>query len=388
MNLPLSRQLSSSDMATYRTIRLQAVIFQPYLASAIFALLPVSSNGLGTFAIDCFGRVYLDPERFSAWSIEQSASVLIHEVHHLLRRHFERADAAKVPDHLRDVWNLAGDLAINDDLMAQGLPLPPLFVPANFGFFNGLSEESYFVKLQKMDGVEAACRCGSGSGGSASDELEDSSYDTLGPADLARIRREVLARMQGGLSGPQGLRTALMTKPPSAPWQTLLRRLLQPKASRSGERREVWQRPNRRHDEAFLLPGIHRRGANIGIVFDTSASMDQHLLNRAASEISGILRSARVKAITLVSCDAEASVPTSISPTTILSLTGGGGTDLTFGIDALSQLADPPSVIIVLTDGWTPWPNEAPQHCQLICAIFDPSAPLPTGRGIEALYVK
>ena len=122
-------------------------------------------------------------------------------------------------------------------------------------------------------------------------------------------------------------------------------------------------------------------------MFDTSASMDQRLLNQAASEVAGILRSARIRTLTLVSCDAEASLPVSLTPTSTISLLGGGGTDLTVGIEALSSLSDPPTVIIVLTDGWTPWPAAAPKGSRLICGVFDRDARLPTGRDIEALYI-
>lgn len=385
--LPPSRQLTPLEAEHFRKFRLQAVIYQPYLAGALFSLIPVRSPELGTFAIDRYGRVYLDPEQFNEWTVQECAAVLIHEVHHLLRRHAERADDLKVPNHLQDQWNIAADLAINDDLVAQDLPLPDPLLPTHFEFPDGKSEELYFNELQKLDDPNSRCACGSGSGGAAHDELDEAAADSLGPTDLARIRADVLDKMRRSAKGSPNLRTALMSRPPAAPWQNLLRRLLRPKLSVSGDRRSTWDRPNRRHDSTFLFPGSNRRAANVGIVFDTSASMSQDLLNRAASEVAGILRSARIRTLTLVSCDEEASIPAAIAPTSTLSLVGGGGTDLTFGIHALANLAEPPSVIIVLTDGWTPWPEVAPKDIRLVCAIFDPNARLPTGRGIEALYV-
>ncbi len=387
MRLPPGRQLAPDDAAIYRKMRLQAIIFQPYLASAVFSLIAVRSDGLGTFAIDRFGRVYLDPAQFSKWSIEQCAGVLIHEVHHLLRRHSERGESLQVPRHLQVNWNIAADLAINDDLIAQNLPLPSPLLPEHFNLARGKSEEYYYQELFNLEDRGMPCRCGSGAGGAGSDELDEAAADALGPADLVRIRHDVLSRLRRSSLGAHSLRTALMVTPPKAPWQTLLRRLLVPSVSKSGQRRHSWDRPNRRNDASFLFPGAHRRGANVGIVFDTSASMDQRLLNQAASEVAGILRSARIRTLTLVSCDAEASLPVSLTPTSTISLLGGGGTDLTVGIEALSSLSDPPTVIIVLTDGWTPWPAAAPKGSRLICGVFDRDARLPTGRDIEALYI-
>jgi predicted metal-dependent peptidase len=217
--------------------------------------------------------------------------------------------------------------------------------------------------------------------------LGEDAAATLGPADLARIRADVLNRLQRSGAASHGLRTALMGNTPKAPWQALLRRLLRPKLSNSVSKQHTWNRANRRNEKTFVLPGINRRGAHVGIVFDTSASMDQDLLNRAAAELSGILRAARIRTVTLVSCDDEATVPLALAPTSTISLLGGGATDLTVGIDALMALSSPPPVIVVLTDGFTPWPEAAPTGTQLICGVFDRQAPLPSGHGIEALYI-
>jgi Putative metallopeptidase domain len=73
--------------------------------------------------------------------------VLVHEAGHLVRAHAERADALGADvDHER--WNLAADLAINDDLLAAGVPLPAGAVtPAAFGLAEGGIEEVYYAAL-------------------------------------------------------------------------------------------------------------------------------------------------------------------------------------------------------------------------------------------------
>jgi hypothetical protein len=83
-------------------------------------------------------------------TVEENATLLIHEVGHLLRDHEARKRAAGITDHRR--WNTAGDCEINDDLHAEGLPLPgdpPL--PAKYGLESGATAETYYRELPGPD---------------------------------------------------------------------------------------------------------------------------------------------------------------------------------------------------------------------------------------------
>lgn len=92
---------------------------QSYLSTALFALIPVNSPGLKTFAVDASWRVYLDFETAAVWGDQNAAGVLLHEVHHVLRRHNARALSAGVRPDEHELWNIACDAAINDDLRPQ-----------------------------------------------------------------------------------------------------------------------------------------------------------------------------------------------------------------------------------------------------------------------------
>jgi predicted metal-dependent peptidase len=60
-------------------------------------------------------------------------------------------------------------------------------------------------------------------------------------------------------------------------------------------------------------------------------------------------------------------------------LVGGGGTDMRVGIDAALKLRPRPHVIIVLTDGYTPWPSSPPRDVKVIAGIIDnPNADAPS----------
>ena len=126
--------------------RVRAAHQRSYFAPALFSLVPVETDLIGSMAVDSHWRLYYNDAWVATHTVEQNASLLIHEVSHLLRDHEARKQAAGFADHRR--WNTAGDCEINDDLHAEGLPLPgdpPL--PGKYGLQNGNNAESYYQQL-------------------------------------------------------------------------------------------------------------------------------------------------------------------------------------------------------------------------------------------------
>ena len=81
-------------------------------------------------------------------TVDENAALLIHEVGHLLRDHEARKKAAAARS--AQLWNTAADCEINDDLAAEGLPLPgdpPQ--PGKFGLPTGETAELYYKELSK-----------------------------------------------------------------------------------------------------------------------------------------------------------------------------------------------------------------------------------------------
>jgi predicted metal-dependent peptidase len=66
---------------------------------------------------------------------------------------------------------------------------------------------------------------------------------------------------------------------------------------------------------------------------------------------------------------------------------GGGTTDLRVGISCAAELVPSPDVIVVLTDGETPWPHRAPGRTRLVAAVLSDRSPLPSGPGITAIRI-
>ena len=124
---------------------------RPYLALALYALTPIKRIGLKTMAVDSKYRLYYDPIVLVNWNVKEVAAVLIHEVSHILRKHSIRGQKINANSEL---WNIANDAEINDDLLAEGLELPgnPI-TPASLkvGLGNGhLAEEYYFALLKQQ----------------------------------------------------------------------------------------------------------------------------------------------------------------------------------------------------------------------------------------------
>lgn len=392
--------LAAADRELFVAARLRAARLQPYLASALFALVPVPAPGYGTFGVDRWWRVYLDMDRAREWGVPATAAVLLHEAHHLVRDHHRRADRLGVaPDDAR-LWNLGGDAAINDDLVADELPLPDPVLPHHLDLApNGL-EERYFEQLVQSKPPDPDHSCGSGAGGPRlpvehDEEPEESGRDGVDELDAEAVRRAVahdVVRVadSGGSVSPGLARWARDLLDPQVPWRHLLRSVLGRSISEITTRTHPdWNRPDRRADMRpdVLHPGRGHRRLDLAVVIDTSASMDQRLLDAVATEINGLLRRSGVREITAITCDAQAARPQRVRRLGDLRLAGGGGTDLRVGIAAAAALRPRPSVIVVLTDGLTPWPDAAPARTALVAVVIGPDAPLPPGRGITAIRI-
>src|SRR5215510_4945395 len=126
--------------------RVRASYQRAYFAPALFNLIPVRTDQIASMAVDSRWRLYYNDEWVAHHSVEENAAVLIHEVSHLLREHEARKQAAAVKDIT--LWNTATDCEINDDLTAEGLPLPddpPR--PDKLGLVNGENAETYYRQL-------------------------------------------------------------------------------------------------------------------------------------------------------------------------------------------------------------------------------------------------
>jgi predicted metal-dependent peptidase len=384
----------------FQAARVRAAHQRSYFAPALFNLVPVETELIGSMAVDVHWRVYYNPGWLSSHSVEENASLLIHEVSHLLRDHDARRKAAGHNDHRR--WNTAADCEINDDLHAEGLPLPgdpPL--PAKFGFESGNSAEIYYNRLPHSPreapdtSRSSTADCGSGAhGGRRFWEVpaDDGSDDAIPGVDRLKaelVRREVARQIdQKSLFSSDvsqaWRRWARETLAPTVDYMATIRHVVRRalRDSTLGRYDRTYRRPHRRQAAYgdFILASFHQPRPRPGFLIDTSSSMEDSQLARAVAELSGLTRQLGYGADVVVACcDTAVHHVRSVFRASDVELYGGGGTDISVGIQAfVNRTHDPIDLLVIVTDCRTPWPP-MPPHFPVITIRVGDGPPPPWG---------
>jgi predicted metal-dependent peptidase len=107
------------------------------------------------------------------------------------------------------------------------------------------------------------------------------------------------------------------------------------------------------------------------VVIDTSGSVSDAELGSALLEVAAISRAVggRRDLVTVVPCDAAARIAHPLCRAEGIPLLGGGGTDLRTGFATALRTQPRPDVVVVLTDGQTPWPESRPP-CRTVVGLF------------------
>jgi predicted metal-dependent peptidase len=403
---------TQDNIDAFQLARLWAVQKCPYFSEILYAVQPVFVEGLDTFAVDKHGRLYLDVDALTTtWNQEEAGSVLIHEVGHVLRSHGDRLTAPGI-DH--EIANVAMDMEINDDL--DFLPLPSPVHPRDADFPVGLLGEEYYNLLTEQSQSQSSSKmsngagspsemsdnpgspsgsgsepgdqgdggdrkqptCGSGAGGTplecelAASDTRAISLSELQQASLRiRVANNIQALPPGTVSGDWEEWSKQLVKP-TVNWKRVLRGRASRMVDHMTQHSEnTWNRPNSRSTsiKPFIFPGEIYNDTTVAIVLDTSASMDSdHALDSALSELQGLFKQREVKT-SVVCCDAEVSQVRNISSLSELGQRRSGGTDMRVGIDMALDLHPKPSMVVVLTDGGTLWPDTKITTPILACLV-------------------
>jgi len=149
-------------------------------------------------------------------------------------------------------------------------------------------------------------------------------------------------------------------------------------ADTSGRSDYTYRRPSRRAAAVrdVILPALRRPVPNVAVVCDTSGSMTDDLLARVLAEVDGILRAMGLRAdgVPVLACDAAVHTVRRVRHAGQVELVGGGGTNMGAGIAAAVAGKPRPHVVVVLTDGYTPWPRTGPKGTKVIVGLLGPDA--------------
>ncbi|WP_019927819.1 DUF2201 family putative metallopeptidase [Nocardia sp. BMG111209] len=376
---------SPLDIEKFGAARLLAARARPYLATALYALHPVESHRVPTMGVDRYWRCYLSPEFVNARPVEELASILVHEVSHLLRDHHGRSDRFAHAHNLsgpaeRLRMNIAADAEINDDAFGDGLIEPEGAVtPATLGLRAGELMEDYLrqFRLGRHTQDAAWLDCGSGADGADRDwDLGPDGADGLTEQDRDAVRFLVAQGINSSPgNAPRGWRRwAEEALHPPQPWRELLRAAVHAAAAAPGAGDDyTYGRPARRSAAlpGIVLPSRRHTPPKVTVVIDTSGSVSDTELGSALLETLAVTRAVggRRDLITVLSCDTAARIADPLCRADGIPLIGGGGTDLRTGFAKALRAQPRPDVIVVLTDGYTPWPPGRPP-CRTIVGLF------------------
>ncbi|WP_040837160.1 vWA domain-containing protein [Nocardia brevicatena] len=373
------------DLGKFFAARLHAARARPYLATALYALHIVESRRVPTMGVDRYWRCYVSPAFVDYTPVEELASVLVHEVSHLLRDHHGRSDRFAREHGLtgpaeRLRMNIAADAEINDDAFGDGLVRPEgAVLPSTLGLSGGELMEDYLrqFRLGRHTDDLSWLDCGSGADGlDRGWELGPDGADGLSEQERDAVRFRVAQGIIGRPGdAPQGWRRwAEEAFHPPQPWRELLGAAIRSATAAPGVGEDyTYGRPARRSAAlpGAVLPSLRRTPPRVGVIIDTSGSVSDAELGSALLEVAAISRAVggRRDLVTVLSCDAAARVVHPLCRAEGIPLVGGGGTDLRTGFAKALRSRPRPDVLVVLTDGQTPWPTGRP-GCRTVVGLF------------------
>ena len=385
----------------------------PYLSTLIFSLRIVETEDLPTLAVDAGWRMYYNPTFVLQQIPEVLATMVLHEALHCVSKHSARFEALGRENSSHEIWNLSGDANINQMLDDAKMPWGE-FDPvryeslAKYGVKGGMTTELTFFTMVKYFEDNPSKNpdhsdCGGVTGGSARGyEIPKSDMDNPSikndQQDVIRDRvaQDVIkhAREKGVGSVPgELLRWANELLNPQIDWKRELAGMMRSSlATVLGRKDYTYARPSRRqssmaiHDPEFILPSMRKPAPpTIAIIIDTSGSVQDKEITEFLSEVDGIASANGIaQGITVIPCDAqvgEIQKIRSISGIADIKLGGGGGTDLRVGIAAAESLKPQPKIVIVLTDGYTPWPESIDPHIEkliICCSVTESVSDAPS----------
>jgi hypothetical protein len=155
--------LSVETLQLFSAAKLWARVKAPYFGRLLSALVPcVAPDAIKTMGVTMGLRLFINDAFARSLTVELFGAVLLHEAGHVIRRHAVRCEAQGFDPEL---FNIAGDLAINDDIRAMGVALPACVIfPELYGLPRGLTAEDYYERLAKQGGKPKPQPGGQGQG--------------------------------------------------------------------------------------------------------------------------------------------------------------------------------------------------------------------------------
>ncbi len=391
----------------------------------------------GDIKLDPFGAPIMVEYESEPMTIEELEGVLVHEIEHLIRCHGERA----LEDHY--IWNIAGDMLINDDISTMSIGNRKLELPKGALYLaqatgdgykgQAVTEELYFWLLDKREqyrnqmqdlmkqagkgngqcqscggdgkekdgqGNETGKPCphcggtGKNPSNGSGDELFDAIYgskiddhsvmeesDGLAEQAIKEIIDTAKIRGWGNMSGNGVQKLEELCKGAKINWKTLLRKYLSAAVNSPGNIYENnWSKRNRR---GLPLPGVKKLSNKIVVGIDTSGSISDHEVQVFFTEIEKIVKD--VGQLVVLQWDTEIKdvwKEYKRGDYKKITIKGRGGTDVQNVYKWMVEEKMTSYPIVMFTDGWFDYSFDTKKVKTIWCVTNEEKCTVPGGKNI------
>lgn len=340
----------------------------------------------------------------------QALGVVIHELLHLVHLSHARFDRSRYPASAFELWNVAADVAINQDILRATVggkrpQLPPtdctLEVLRKRGYRGVAVHEPVMDFLmdtfcpERERGPRALKRASRDAVASLQpidqhvfleEESQDDEAQTLARHLVQTAVNRIPRTQWGRLSAHLVDRILESLRPPKVLWKNELRHLLQYELGGMVDPRRSWCRPGRRVGLPLKIGASER----IVVAVDTSGSVFTHeSFQEFLAEVDAVSVLASVR---LVLFDAEVLKEWDYRPGDFrrIARLGGGGTSVQCVFDYMKAKELRQSLVVFLTDGIFDYGYETHGVRRVLWAVLvrdderlDPSCGGKTGRTVH-----
>jgi predicted metal-dependent peptidase len=379
--------------------KVQLVMHYPFFGSLVLRRAIEITEKIPTAAVNKAGDLMFNPKFMDSLSIPELVFVLAHETMHVVYGHL-----ARLGNRNPEVWNIATDAVINEfliacdvgkfikggvrmegaetrtadavynELMAKLPPPPPPPPTQPDGDKDGDGGEGGAGK----DGQPAPDIPGVSGKVSVKDilpeeakgttEAEAKEAEAKGKMEIAEAAQA--ARMQGKMDGTlAGIIDKILES--KMPWHSILERYMVKKS----ERRQTWNRPNKRFlNSGFYLPRRQRMPSmgKVVVGIDTSGSITDREMSAFLGHMNRIMADCNPEELIVLY------VTNRVEHVEKVERGEGipkpkrrwcGGTDMCEVVRWIEKNEDDVDVCVIFTDGYTDYPKDAP--CDLLWVLTE-----------------
>jgi predicted metal-dependent peptidase len=355
---------------------------KPFFSDLLFFMKVKQEPRVSTFGVDIQGTLYYNPECSKGLTDDEVKGVLIHEVLHLALLHTQRGlnkrlNKGKLPPH--EIWNLAIDCQANLITTQNGMVLPNWIgcVPRGNAVelrsktkviyrveeVDKKTAEDIYIELYNNLPKEYVEYC---EGDFWIPSLDEHFYEGTekeaekSEREWKQIAMNALYRSKSIGKLPAGMDRLINDLiEPKVPWTNKLYKFITDDIIND----YTYMKPHKRSEAVdFYVPSFLKEKLSVAVFCDTSGSIADEDITDFKSECVGILNAFDNVDMIFGYCDAVVQdvyeLNTGEDDKLVYSKPkGGGGTDMREIFKWLVKNEKKPDVIVILTDGYTPFPE-------------------------------